>query len=77
MAMKLVESYQAWWRPQDSMGYFWFTYFNGVRERTADVNGESFSIVRDILRTEKPVYGDHTTVAVTTQTEPAGEEEKE
>lgn len=76
MAMKLITSYQAWWRPQDSKGHFWFTYFDGKRERTVDVNPESFKIVVDILRNEKPVYGDHTTAAVTTQTEPTGEEEQ-
>jgi hypothetical protein len=75
MAMKLITSYQAWWRPQDSKGHFWFTYFDGQRIRTTDVNAESFSIVIDILRNEKPVYGDHTTAAVTTQTEPTGEGE--
>lgn len=76
MAMKLINSYQAWWRPPDGKGHFWFTYFDGVRERTVDVNADSFRIVLDILRNEKPVYGDHTTGAVTTQTEPTGEEEK-
>lgn len=75
MAMKLITGYQAWWRPQDSKGHFWFTYFDGQRKRTIDVNAESFSIVIDILRNEKPVYGDHTTAAVTTQTEPVGEGE--
>jgi len=76
MAMKLINSYQAWWRPQDGKGHFWFTYFDDVRERTTDVDAESFGIILDILRNEKPVYGDHTTAAVTTQTEPTGEEEK-
>lgn len=75
MAMKLITSYQAWWRPQHGKGHFWFTYFDGTRLRTTDVNAESFRIVVDILRNEKPVYGDHTTAAVTTQTEPTGEEE--
>jgi hypothetical protein len=74
--MKLISSYQAWWRPQDGQGNFWFTYFDGSRIRTADVNAESFSIILDILRNEKPVYGEHTTAAVTTQTEPTGEEEQ-
>ena len=76
MGMRLINSYQAWRRPQDGKGHFWFTYFDGKRVRTSDVNGESFGIVLDILRNEKPVYGDHVTVAVTTQTEPTGEEEK-
>ena len=74
--MRLINSYQAWWRPQDGKGYFWFTYFDGKRIRTSDVNGENFGIVLDILRNEKAVYGDHVTAAVTTQTEPTGEEEK-
>jgi hypothetical protein len=75
MAMKLITSYQAWWRPQDGRGHFWFTYFDNTRLRTVDVDATSFPIVLDILRNEKPVYGDHATAAVTTQTEPTGEEE--
>lgn len=75
MTMKLITSYQAWWRPQDGRGHFWFTYFDSTRMRTVDVDATSFPIVLDILRNEKPVYGDHTTAAVTTQTEPTGEEE--
>ena len=75
MAMTLITSYQAWWDPPSNKGWFWFTYFTGDRQRSVDVNAESFRIVLDILRNEKPVYGDHTTAAVTTQTEPTGEEE--
>jgi hypothetical protein len=75
MTLKLVTSYQAYWRPHQNKGNFWFTYFDGQRIRTADVDAHNFQIVLDILRNEKPVYGDHTTAAVTTQTEPTGEEE--
>lgn len=73
MELKLIKGYQAWWKPQDGNGHFWFIYFDNARERTADMNADSFRIVLDILRNEKPVYGDHTTGEVSTQTEPAGE----
>ena len=73
--MKLITSYQAWWDPKQNKGCFWFTYFDGKRVRTVKVDATNFEIVLDILRNEKPVYGDHTTAAVTTQTEPVGEEE--
>lgn len=75
MALQLVESYQAFWRPHEGKGHFYFTYQNGDRRRTPDMGVDSFRIVLDILRNEKPVYGDHTTGEVTTQTEPTGEEE--
>jgi len=55
MAMKLINSYQAWWRPQDGKGHFWYTYFDGVRERTVDVNADSFSIVLFSIR-NNPAY---------------------
>ena len=73
-AMKLIVSYEAWWNPQDGKGHFWFTYFDGVREQSVDVDAMSFLVVLDILRGEEPVYGDHRTAAVTTQIEPTGQE---
>lgn len=73
--MKLINSYQAWWDASAHRGYFWFTYSDGERSRTRAVDSESFRIVLDILRNEKPVYGDHTRAMVTTQAEEAGEGE--
>lgn len=67
--MKRITSYQALWRPQDNKGHFWFTYFDGDRERTADLDAESFRIVLEILDTEKPIFGDHTTAAVAVHSE--------
>ncbi len=74
--MTLIESYQAWWNSQSNSGFFYFTYFNGDRKRTVDVDATSFAIVIDMLRNEKPVYGDHTTCNVTTQREDVGEGEQ-
>ena len=76
MGKKLIRSYQPSWNSEEGRGYFWFTYFDGERELSSYVNGESFAIVLDILRNEGPVYGDHTNVAVTTMDEPIGEEEQ-
>jgi len=39
------------------------------------MNSENFSRVIDILRNEKPVYGNSSTGSVTTQGEDVGEEE--
>jgi hypothetical protein len=62
--MKRITSYQALWRPQDKKGHFWFTYFDGDRERTADLDAESFKIILEVLDTDKPIFGDHTTSTV-------------
>jgi hypothetical protein len=75
MAIKLINQYQAWWDSSSSRGYFWFTYFDGERKQTGPVSADSFAIVTDLLRNEKPVYGDHTRAMVTTQSEEVGEEE--
>jgi hypothetical protein len=75
MAIKLINKYQAWWDASTNSGFFWFTYFDGVRSKSISVNAESFAIITDLLRNEKPVYGDHTKALVTTQSEEVGEEE--
>jgi hypothetical protein len=75
MAIKMINKYQAWWDSSTNQGYFWFTYFDGTRERTISVGAESFAIVTDLLRNEKPIYGDHTRAMVTTQSEDVGEGE--
>jgi len=75
MAIKLINRYQAWWDSDANQGHFWFTYFDGERKRTGSVSAESFGIITDLLRNEKPVYGDHTRAMVTTQSEEVGEEE--
>jgi hypothetical protein len=67
--MRRITSYQALWRPQDNRGHFWFTYFDGEKERTIDLDAESFRIVLEILDTEKPIFGDHTTAAVAVHSE--------
>ena len=76
MSPTLLQSYQAWWDASQSQGYFWFSYFNGERHRTNGIDAANFSIMLDILRNERPVYGDHITPMVTTQTEGVGEGEK-
>jgi len=64
MQMRRISSYQALWRPQDSRGHFWFTYYDGERQRTQDVDAENFKIVLEILDTQKPIFADHTTSTV-------------
>ena len=75
MNMKHILTYQAQWEPQRGKGVFAFTYFDGERFPTPYLDAEDFSIILDILRNEKPVYGEHETGRVTTQREPVGEEE--
>jgi len=75
MAVKLIQKYQGWWDSSQNRGHFWFTYYDNTRERTVYVNGLEFQIIMDMLRNEKPVYGDHTRALVTTQSEETGEEE--
>ncbi|HEY9607832.1 MAG TPA: hypothetical protein V6C93_00625 [Allocoleopsis sp.] len=70
MEMKRITSYQALWRPQDNKGHFWFTYFDGERERTIDLDPESFKILLEILNTDKPIFGDHKTASVAVHSEP-------
>ncbi len=67
--MRRIASYQALWRPQDNKGHFWFTYFDGDRERTDDLDAESFKILLEILDTDKPIFGDHTTASVAVHSE--------
>lgn len=67
--MKRVISYQALWRPQDKKGHFWFTYFDGNRERTIDLDSENFQIILEIVNTDKPIFGDHTTAAIAVHSE--------
>ena len=70
-----LETYQALWDPKISMGKFYFTDFRGKREETPYMSADNFARVVDILRHEKPVYGNASTGSVTTQGEPPGEEE--
>lgn len=69
MQMKRITSYQALWRPLENKGHFWFTYFDGERERTIDLDAESFQILLDLLNTEQPIFGDHTTGSVAVHSE--------
>ncbi len=69
MQMKRITSYQALWRPKENKGHFWFTYFDGDRQRTIDLDAESFTILLEILDTEKPIFGDHTTACVAVHSE--------
>lgn len=62
--MRRITSYQALWRPIESKGHFWFTYYDGERQRTEDLEAESFRIILEILETNKPIFADHTTSAV-------------
>ncbi|MCA1995209.1 MAG: hypothetical protein LDL41_24645 [Coleofasciculus sp. S288] len=70
MQMKRIASYQAFWSPLENKGYFWFTYFDGERERTVDLDAGSFKIILEILHTDKPIFGDHTTATVAVHSEP-------
>ncbi len=69
--MRRITSYQALWRPQENKGHFWFTYYDGDRERTMDLDAESFRTMMKVLDTDKPVFGDHTTSAVAVHSQPS------
>ena len=71
----LLAAYQALWDPKIGLGKFYFTTFQGIREETPYMDADNFARVIDILRNEKPVYGNSATGSVTTQAEPVGEEE--
>ncbi|NEO31166.1 MAG: hypothetical protein F6K36_12180 [Symploca sp. SIO3C6] len=71
MNMKRITSYQALWRPQENKGHFWFTYYDGDRQRTEDLDAESFKTMLEILDTNKPIFADHTTSAVAVHSEPS------
>ena len=71
ISMRRITSYQAMWRPLDHKGYFWFTYFDGQKERTMDLDAESFKTMIKILDTDKPVFGDHITAAVAVHSQPS------
>ncbi|HEY9819571.1 MAG TPA: hypothetical protein V6D35_02175 [Candidatus Sericytochromatia bacterium] len=68
--MKRITSYQALWRPQDKKGHFWFTYFDGARERTMDLDAQSFMTMMKVLDTDKPIFADHTTSTVAVHSQP-------
>jgi hypothetical protein len=68
--MKRITSYQALWRPQDNRGHFWFTYFDGEKARTIDLDAESFRTMLKVLDTDKPIFGDHTTSAIAVHSQP-------
>jgi len=75
---KLIDSYQAAWDSSRSGGHFWFIYYDGTRHRTQPAYGldaDNFRTMIDILRNEKPVFGEHTTATVMTEPEEPGEEE--
>lgn len=68
--MRRIESYQAVWRPQDNKGHFWFTYFDGDRERTMDLDAESFKTMLKVLDTDRPIFGDHASSSVAVHSQP-------
>jgi hypothetical protein len=70
-----LKGYQAVWDPKIDLGKFYFTTFKGKRKETPYMTAENFARVIDILRNEKPVYGNSSTGSVTTQEEEVGEEE--
>jgi hypothetical protein len=74
---RFIETYQVAWNSSIGRGHFWFVYNDGTRHRTEPVWGvdaNSFRILIDILRNERPVFGDHTTATVVTWEEEVGEE---
>jgi len=68
--MRRITSYQALWSPQDNKGHFWFTYFDGDRERTMDLDAESFRTMLKVLDTDQPIFADHTTSAIAVHSQP-------
>jgi hypothetical protein len=70
-----LNAYQALWDPKIGLGKFYFTTFQGQRQETPYMDASNFARVIDILRNEKPVYGNASTGSVTTQTEDVGEAE--
>ena len=70
-----LKAYQALWDPKISLGKFYFTTFEGKREETPYIDAPNFARVIDILRNEKPVYGNASTASVTTASEIVGEQE--
>jgi hypothetical protein len=75
MELKQIRYYIANWRASENVGNFEFIYKGGQKAKTIDLEPASFSVIIDILRYEKPVFGDHTTGTVMTAEEPVGEEE--
>jgi hypothetical protein len=75
----LIRKYGVAWNSDRKRGHVWFTYYNGERHRTAawGLDADSIRILVDILRNEKPVFGDHTTGTVVTSEEEVGEEERQ
>ena len=71
----LLKGYQAIWDPKVDLGKFYFTDFRNNRNETPYMNAENFARVIDILRNEKPVYGNASTGSVNTSKEEIGEEE--
>ena len=70
-----LKAYQAVWDPKIDLGKFYFTTFQGKREETPYMTADNFARVIDILRNEKPVYGNASTGSVNTVGEVIGEEE--
>jgi hypothetical protein len=68
--MKRITKFEAVWKPQDGKGFFWFTYYDGERERTVDLEAEGFRILLEVLNTDKPIFGDHTTASVAVHSQP-------
>ncbi len=71
----LIKSYQALWDPKVSLGKFYFTNAQGLREETPYMDAHNFAQVLNILQNERPVYGNASTGSVTTATETVGEQE--
>ena len=75
---KLIDTYQAVWSTSMGGGHFFFVYHDGTKHRTEPAFGigaDTFRVMIDILRNEKPVFADHITGTVMTSEEAAGESE--
>ncbi|HAA26855.1 MAG TPA: hypothetical protein DCE56_03210 [Cyanobacteria bacterium UBA8553] len=68
--MRRITSYQALWRPVENKGHFWFTYSDGDRERTMDLDPESFRTMMKVLDTDKPIFADHSTSVIAVNSQP-------
>lgn len=72
MPSKQINSYFAAWRASDHRGVLTFYYFDGSEGTTRDLEAGDFAVLIDLLRNEKPVFGDHATATVHTKIEPTG-----
>jgi hypothetical protein len=57
MAIKLFNSYQVWWDSSAGVGYVWFTYSDGERQRTGIVAQDSSVLLSIFFETRSEYMG--------------------